>query len=111
MSSPVTNFAINSDCDGDRWFGWPCDAKTEELRSAYIRARRRRPATRRSRPPPASVGNAARYSSRAVYPALGLALNVTGAASPPDGLLEHRQSLNEAAQESGVGPTVLTEPV
>ena len=38
MSSPVTNFAINSDCDGDRWFGWPCDAKTEELRSAYIRA-------------------------------------------------------------------------
>ena len=38
MSSPLTNFAINSSCGGDNWFGWPCDAKTEELRSAYIRA-------------------------------------------------------------------------
>jgi peptide/nickel transport system substrate-binding protein len=38
MSSPVTNFTINSSCGGDRWFGWPCDEKTEELRSAYIRA-------------------------------------------------------------------------
>jgi peptide/nickel transport system substrate-binding protein len=38
MSSPLTNFAINSSCDGDNWFGWPCDPKTEELRSAYIRA-------------------------------------------------------------------------
>ena len=38
MSSPLTNFAINSSCDGDNWFGWPCDAKTEELRTAYIRA-------------------------------------------------------------------------
>jgi peptide/nickel transport system substrate-binding protein len=38
MSSPLTNFAINSSCAGDNWFGWPCDPKTEELRSAYIRA-------------------------------------------------------------------------
>jgi peptide/nickel transport system substrate-binding protein len=38
MSSPLTNFAINSSCGGDNWFGWPCDAKTEELRSEYIRA-------------------------------------------------------------------------
>ena len=38
MSSPLTNFAINSNCGGDNWFGWPCDPKTEELRSAYIRA-------------------------------------------------------------------------
>jgi len=38
MSSPLTNFTINSACDGDRWFGWPCDPKTEELRTAYIRA-------------------------------------------------------------------------
>jgi peptide/nickel transport system substrate-binding protein len=38
MSSPLTNFTINSACDGDRWFGWPCDPKTEELRKAYIRA-------------------------------------------------------------------------
>jgi peptide/nickel transport system substrate-binding protein len=38
MSSPLTNFAINSSCSGDNWFGWPCDAKTEGLRSAYIHA-------------------------------------------------------------------------
>ena len=38
MSSPLTNFAINSSCGGDNWFGWPCDTKTEELRSDYIRA-------------------------------------------------------------------------
>jgi peptide/nickel transport system substrate-binding protein len=38
MSSPVANFTINSNCDGKNWFGWPCDAKTEELRMAYIRA-------------------------------------------------------------------------
>jgi peptide/nickel transport system substrate-binding protein len=38
MFSPLTNFAINSGCAGDNWFGWPCDAKTEELRSVYIRA-------------------------------------------------------------------------
>ena len=38
MSSPLTNFAINSSCGGDNWFGWPCDPKTEELRSGYIRA-------------------------------------------------------------------------
>ena len=34
----LANFTINSVCDGKNWFGWPCDAKTEELRSAYIRA-------------------------------------------------------------------------
>jgi peptide/nickel transport system substrate-binding protein len=38
MSSPLANFTINSACDGKNWFGWPCDAKTEELRLAYIRA-------------------------------------------------------------------------
>jgi peptide/nickel transport system substrate-binding protein len=38
MSSPLTNFAISSGCGGDNWFGWPCDPRTEELRSAYIRA-------------------------------------------------------------------------
>jgi len=38
MSSPLTSFAINSSCSGDNWFGWPCDEKTEELRSEYIRA-------------------------------------------------------------------------
>ncbi len=38
MSSPLSNFAINSSCDGKNWFGWPCDAQTEALRAAYIRA-------------------------------------------------------------------------
>jgi peptide/nickel transport system substrate-binding protein len=38
MASPVSNFTINSACDGKNWFGWPCDTKTEELRLAYIRA-------------------------------------------------------------------------
>jgi len=38
MSSPLANFAINSSCDGKNWFGWPCDAKTEELRAAYVQA-------------------------------------------------------------------------
>jgi peptide/nickel transport system substrate-binding protein len=38
MSSPLANFAINSNCDGKNWFGWPCDPKTEELRANYIRA-------------------------------------------------------------------------
>ena len=38
MSSPPANFTINSSCDGKNWFGWPCDAKTEELRMAYIHA-------------------------------------------------------------------------
>jgi peptide/nickel transport system substrate-binding protein len=38
MFSPLTNFTINSACDGKNWFGWPCDPKTEELRMAYIRA-------------------------------------------------------------------------
>ncbi len=38
MSMPFANFTINSSCDGKNWFGWPCDPKTEELRTAYIRA-------------------------------------------------------------------------
>jgi peptide/nickel transport system substrate-binding protein len=38
MSSPLTNFTINSSCGGDSWLGWPCDTRTEELRDAYIRA-------------------------------------------------------------------------
>jgi peptide/nickel transport system substrate-binding protein len=38
MFSPPTNFTINSSCDGKNWFGWPCDARTEALRAAYIRA-------------------------------------------------------------------------
>ena len=38
MTSPISNFAINSSCDGKNWFGWPCDAETEKLRAAYIQA-------------------------------------------------------------------------
>jgi peptide/nickel transport system substrate-binding protein len=43
MSSPLTNFAINSGCDAGNWFGWPCDQKTEELRSAYVQAAEEEP--------------------------------------------------------------------
>jgi peptide/nickel transport system substrate-binding protein len=38
MHSPVTNFAINASCEGNAWFGWPCDDQAEQLRLAYIRA-------------------------------------------------------------------------
>jgi peptide/nickel transport system substrate-binding protein len=38
MSSPISNFAINSNCDGKNWFGWPCDPETERLRAAYVQA-------------------------------------------------------------------------
>jgi len=38
MYSPVTNFAINASCEGNAWFGWPCDERAEALRLAYIRA-------------------------------------------------------------------------
>ncbi|MBV9523014.1 MAG: ABC transporter substrate-binding protein, partial [Alphaproteobacteria bacterium] len=37
MYLPLTNFTIDSTCD-KAWFGWPCDEKSEELRTAYIRA-------------------------------------------------------------------------
>lgn len=36
MSSPVTNFAMPTQCDGTNWFGWPCDEELEKLRKAYI---------------------------------------------------------------------------
>jgi peptide/nickel transport system substrate-binding protein len=35
---PVTNFTIDSSCDGKNWFGWPCDEETQKLRQAYIDA-------------------------------------------------------------------------
>jgi peptide/nickel transport system substrate-binding protein len=38
MTSPLTNFTINSACDGKNWFGWPCDAQTEALPTAYVAA-------------------------------------------------------------------------
>jgi peptide/nickel transport system substrate-binding protein len=33
-SSPVTHTSIGMGCD-KAWFGWPCDAKFEELRKAW----------------------------------------------------------------------------
>src|SRR5262249_2181746 len=36
--NPVTNFTIDSSCDGKNWFGWPCDEETQKLRQAYIDA-------------------------------------------------------------------------
>jgi len=38
MQSPVTNFAMQTTCDGSNWFGWPCDEEIEKLRKAYIAA-------------------------------------------------------------------------
>jgi len=38
MYSPITNFAIDSSCDGKNWFGWPCDEETQKLRQAYVDA-------------------------------------------------------------------------
>jgi peptide/nickel transport system substrate-binding protein len=38
MYSPMTNFTIDSGCDGKNWFGWPCDQETQALRQAYVDA-------------------------------------------------------------------------
>jgi len=38
MYSPLTNFTIDSSCDGKNWFGWPCDEPTDVLRRAYVAA-------------------------------------------------------------------------
>jgi peptide/nickel transport system substrate-binding protein len=37
MYSPLTNFAADQSCGAKNWFGWPCDDKAEELRTAYIK--------------------------------------------------------------------------
>jgi peptide/nickel transport system substrate-binding protein len=37
LSSPVTNFVIDSDCGGKNYFGWPCNAEVEKLRADYMR--------------------------------------------------------------------------
>jgi peptide/nickel transport system substrate-binding protein len=38
MYLPLTNFAINTSCEGNAWFGWPCDERAEALKLAYVRA-------------------------------------------------------------------------
>jgi peptide/nickel transport system substrate-binding protein len=36
LSSPATNFDIDSACENASYFGWPCDAEVERLRSEYM---------------------------------------------------------------------------
>src|SRR5262249_13173619 len=38
LSLPLTNFATNASCEGNAWFGWPCDERAEALKLAYTRA-------------------------------------------------------------------------
>ncbi len=98
MSSPLANFAINSSCDGKNWFGWPCDAKTEELRADYIRAADEGADQSGARSiAPASVGNLARHPGRPIRAALCLALQChRRIARASAGVLEHRQKLSRA---------------
>ena len=35
VASPVANIGISGGCAERAWFGWPCDAKIEELRDRY----------------------------------------------------------------------------
>ena len=35
VASPVANIGISGGCVERAWFGWPCDAKIEELRDSY----------------------------------------------------------------------------
>ncbi len=37
MWNPIANFGLNGACD-KAWFGWPCDAKLEELRDKFARS-------------------------------------------------------------------------
>jgi peptide/nickel transport system substrate-binding protein len=36
LSSPATNFNIDSSCGESTYFGWPCDATVERLRNQYV---------------------------------------------------------------------------
>lgn len=36
LSSPVTNFVIDSSCEGKNYFGWPCDQNVEAVRARYM---------------------------------------------------------------------------
>ena len=37
VASPVANIGMSGGCVERAWFGWPCDAKIEELRDAYAK--------------------------------------------------------------------------
>lgn len=39
LFSPLINPVTDQTCGGGNYVGWPCDAKSEELRAAYIRAK------------------------------------------------------------------------
>ncbi len=38
LSSPLTNIAAGTDCDGKNWPGWPCDEEASKLQAQYINA-------------------------------------------------------------------------
>src|SRR5258708_10768727 len=38
MSHPLLNVAVNEQCGGNNWFGWPCDEETNKLLDRFIRA-------------------------------------------------------------------------
>ncbi|WP_022728307.1 ABC transporter substrate-binding protein [Fodinicurvata sediminis] len=38
MQNPITNVPLDTSCDGDNWYGWPCDEELEELRVTYANA-------------------------------------------------------------------------
>ncbi len=38
MHHPLTNVAVNGDCSGKNWFGWPCDEESMKLRDQFLSA-------------------------------------------------------------------------
>jgi len=38
MHHPLTNVAVNQDCAGNNWFGWPCDEAAMKLRNDFLGA-------------------------------------------------------------------------
>ncbi|MBI1776299.1 MAG: ABC transporter substrate-binding protein [Proteobacteria bacterium] len=38
MAHPLLNVAVNEQCGGNNWFGWPCDEEADKLLDRFIRA-------------------------------------------------------------------------
>lgn len=38
MQNPITNVPLETTCDGENWYGWPCDEELEALRVSYATA-------------------------------------------------------------------------
>lgn len=38
MQNPITNVPLETSCDGENWYGWPCDEELEALRVTYATA-------------------------------------------------------------------------